>query len=80
MQSLILVYESMKEYDSASSILLGYAESTYKDFTKSIMYKEKAESGMFKNSITLSNIKILYNPSSTASSTIYQMFTSILDK
>ena len=28
---------------------------------------------------TLSNIKILYNPSSTASSTIYQMFTSILD-
>ena len=33
-------------------------ETTCVDFTKSIMYKEKAESGIFKNSITLSNGKV----------------------
>jgi hypothetical protein len=43
-KALKLIIESMKEYDSASSILLGYAESTYKDFTKSIITIEHKDS------------------------------------
>lgn len=37
------------------------------------------DENFLSDSSTLSNVQILYNPASTASSTIYQMFTSILD-